>query len=99
MAEKVREADAHSPTRWPTGRATSSCLSAEILSTAAAFSPTRHHHQATTGSWRWRASPPGDDWFVGMARLVALRYGGESASAPGCLCNGTGTFYRLFYAA
>ena len=42
-----------------------------------------------------KASPPDDDWFV-EARLVALRYGGESASAPGCLCDGTGTLYRLF---
>ena len=34
---------------------------------------------------------------VEMARLVALRYGGESASVPGCLCDGTGTLlYRLF---
>ena len=39
-----------------------------------------------------KASPPG----VKMARLVALRYGGESASVPGCLCDGTGTLYRLF---
>ena len=31
-----------------------------------------------------------------MARLVALRYGGESASVPGCLRDGTGTLYRLF---
>ena len=31
-----------------------------------------------------------------MARLVALRYGGESESVPGCLCNGTGTLHRLF---
>ena len=33
---------------------------------------------------------------VEMARRVALRYGGESASVPGCLCDGTGTLYRLF---
>ena len=40
-----------------------------------------------------KASPPD----VEMARLVALRYGGESASVPGCLCDGTaGTLYRLF---
>ena len=26
----------------------------------------------------------------GVARLAALRYGGESASVPGCLCDGTG---------
>ena len=39
-----------------------------------------------------KASPPD----VEMARLVALRYGGESASVSGCLCDGTGTFYRLF---
>ena len=32
----------------------------------------------------------------GVARLAALRYGGESASVPGCLCDGTGTLYRLF---
>ena len=31
----------------------------------------------------------------GMARLVALRHGGESASVPGCACEGTGTLYRL----
>ena len=37
-------------------------------------------------------SPP----EVEMARLVALRYGGESASVPGCLCDGTGTLYRIF---
>ena len=30
---------------------------------------------------------------VEMARLIALRYGGESASVPGCLCDGTGTLY------
>ena len=39
-----------------------------------------------------KASPP----EVEMARLVTLRYGGESASVPGCLCDGTGTLYRLF---
>ena len=39
-----------------------------------------------------KASPPD----VEMARLVALRYGGESASVPGCLCDGTGTLYRIF---
>ena len=44
-----------------------------------------------------KASPPPDDvWFMEMARLVALRYGGESASASGCLCDGTGALYRLF---
>ena len=37
-----------------------------------------------------KASPPD----VEMARLVALRYGGESAS--GYLCDDTGTLYRLF---
>ena len=31
MAEKVREADAHSPKRWATGLATSSCLPADIV--------------------------------------------------------------------
>ena len=35
-----------------------------------------------------KASPPD----VEVARLVALRYGGESASVSGCLCDGTGTF-------
>ena len=39
-----------------------------------------------------KASPPD----VEMARLVALRNGGEWASVPGCLCDGTGTLYRLF---
>ena len=39
-----------------------------------------------------KASPPD----VELARLVVLRYGGESASVPGCLCDGTGTLYRLF---
>ena len=39
-----------------------------------------------------KASPPD----VEMARLVALRCGGESASVPGCLCDGTGTLSRLF---
>ena len=39
-----------------------------------------------------KASPPD----VEMARLVALRYGGQSASVPGCLCDVTGTVYRLF---
>ena len=39
-----------------------------------------------------KASPPD----VEMERLVALRYGGESASVPGCLCDGTGTVYHLF---
>ena len=38
-----------------------------------------------------KASPPD----VEMARLVALCYGGESASIPGCLCDGAGTLYRL----
>ena len=28
------------------------------MSTAATCSPTRHHHQTTTGSWRWRALSP-----------------------------------------
>ena len=39
-----------------------------------------------------KASPSG----VEMARLVALRYGGESASVPGFFCGGTATLYRLF---
>ena len=39
-----------------------------------------------------KASPPD----VETERLVALRYGGESASAPGCLCDGTGTLYCMF---
>ena len=39
-----------------------------------------------------KASPPD----VEMARLVALRYGAESESVPGCLFDGTGTLYRLF---
>ena len=43
-----------------------------------------------------KASPPDDDWFVEMARLVALRYGGQSASVLGCLSDGIGTLYRLF---
>ena len=38
-----------------------------------------------------KASPPD----VEMARIVALRYGGESVTVPGCLCEGTGTLYRL----
>ena len=33
---------------------------------------------------------------VEMARLFALRYGGESAAVPGCLCDVVGTLYRLF---
>ena len=33
-------------------------LPAESLSVAATCSPTRHHHQTTTGSWRWRALSP-----------------------------------------
>ena len=37
-----------------------------------------------------KASPPD----VEMARVVALRYGGESASVSGCLCDGTCTLYR-----
>ena len=36
-------------------------------------------------------SPPD----VEMARLVALRDGSESVSVLGCLCDGTGTLYRL----
>ena len=32
---------------------------------------------------------------VDMVRLVALRYGGESASAPGCLCDMTLTPLQL----
>ena len=42
-----------------------------------------------------KASPPD----VEMARLVALRYGGESAAVPGCLRGGTGILYRLFSVA
>ena len=38
-----------------------------------------------------KASALEDYWFAAMARLVVLSYGGESASAPGCLCDGTGT--------
>ena len=37
------------------------------------------------------ASPPVDDWFVEIVRLVPLRYGCDLASAPGCSCDGTGT--------
>ena len=32
-----------------------------------------------------------------MAPFVALRYGGETASAPGRLCDGASTLYRLFF--
>ena len=32
---------------------------------------------------------------VEMARLVAVRYGGESESVPGCLFDDTGTLYCL----
>ena len=39
-----------------------------------------------------KASPP----HVEMARLVALRYNGELASVPGCLCDDTGTHHHLF---
>ena len=38
-----------------------------------------------------KASPPD----VEMARLLAIRYVGESASVPGCLCDGTSTLYCL----
>ena len=51
-----------------------------LFLTSATFSPSRHHYQSD----------------VEMARLVALRYGRESASVPGCLCNSTGTLYHLF---
>ena len=40
----------------------------------------------------FKASPPD----VMMARLVVLRYGGESESVPGYLSLGTGTLYRVF---
>ena len=39
-----------------------------------------------------KASPPDVD----MARLVALRYGGEWVSVPGCLRDGTDTLHRIF---
>ena len=39
-----------------------------------------------------KVSPPGAE----RAYLVALRYGGESESVPSCLCDGTGTLYRVF---
>ena len=39
-----------------------------------------------------KASPPN----VEIARRVDLRYGGESASVPGCLYDGTRTLYRIF---
>ena len=47
----------------------------------------------------YMTSPPDDGWFVEMPRLVALRFGGETASAPGCLCTGTGSLCRLCYVA
>lgn len=34
---------------------------------------------------------PYDGCFDEMANLDALRYGGEAASARGCLCDGTGS--------
>ena len=37
--------------------------------------------------------------FVEMAQFVTLRYGGETTSAQGCLSDGTGTLYRLFFVA
>ena len=40
-----------------------------------------------------KVSPPHEE----MARLVVLRYVGESASVPGFFCDGTGTLYRLLY--
>ena len=64
---------------------TSSCLPAEINTLL-----TVNYFLAV------KASPPDDDWFVEMARLVALRYGGQSASVLGCLSDGIGTLYRLF---
>ena len=39
-----------------------------------------------------KASPPD----VAMARLVVLRYGVESASVPGCVCDEAHTLDRLF---
>ena len=39
---------------------------------------------------------PDDKWFGKMAHLFALRYGGKSASTPGCLCDCKGTLYCLF---
>ena len=31
---------------------------------------------------------------VEMVHLITLRYGGESVSVSGCLCDGAGTLYR-----
>ena len=43
-----------------------------------------------------KASPTDDDWFVEMPRLPCrLRDGGESASAPGWLWDGSCTLCRL----
>ena len=39
------------------------------------------------------AATPNDDWFDEMARSVALRCGGESASASGCFCDDTRTTF------
>ena len=46
-----------------------------------------------------KVSPPDDDWFLEGARLFNLPPGGESAVALACLCDGTGTLYRLFSVA
>ena len=59
------------------------CVPAAVLLLAAAA---RSHNTAlaTTAS-------PADDWFEEMARPVAIRWGGVSASAPGCFYGGAGT--------
>ena len=62
-------------------------------------------HACSTSSWlhavfavscsyvlAFRASPP----HAEMTRLVAVRYGGESASVPSCLCDGTGILLHFF---
>ena len=58
------------------------CLPAEMLLLTAATFSSSRHHHQD----------------VEMARLVALRYGGESESVPGCLFDGTGTLHHLFSA-
>ena len=68
-------------------RLEAACIPAGVLLLAAAAVPAVRSHStalATTAS-------TADDWFAEMARPVALRWNGVSASAQGCLCDVAGT--------
>ena len=70
-------------------------LSSFFLNIGDAGSTSSPAERAEASSSPPKNHEPNHDWFEEMARLVALGYGGESVSVPGCLRDGTGILCYL----